>query len=208
MLEDIAAIERRRRIAEEILHELKLHLRKLDRLARLHQRAVAQVQHKLAGTDFLAEIVLVAHLLERHAAIDGVHAGDELARAERLRHVIVRAHHQAADLIHFLRAGREQNDADRTALFAQLTAHRQPVELAGHHNVEKGHVDAAVLALVNLEGLLARARLKRVVAGAPQIDDHKFADGLFVLRHQNFFHCFLSSAPPKPAASVIPASEA
>ncbi len=194
MLQNIRAVQRLAGVREEILHDLELHLRQLDRHALFHQRPVAQVQREIARADLLLEIVLGAHFLQRDAAVHRIHARDELAGAERLRHIIVRAHHQPAHLIHFLRTRRQQNDADGAALLAQLPADRKAVVGPRHHDIQNGHVERPVFALVQLQGLLAVFRLCHLVARPLQIDDHKLADRLFILRHQYPFHASGSSS--------------
>ena len=97
-------------------------------------------------------------------------------------------------------------------LFSRSLRHTaQAVELAGHHDVKQRHIDVAVLALINPERLVPRTGLERVVAGALEVDDDKFADGLLVLRDKNFFsYSTLPSGAGRPAfppcgAAVIPA---
>ena len=72
-------------------------------------------------------------------------------------------------------------------------------------NFRKVAVFVAVLALINPERFVPRTGLERVVAGALEVDDDKFADGLLVLRDKNFFHTPLSRPGPDAPLSRLAA---
>jgi hypothetical protein len=75
-------------------------------------------------------------------AEDGADAGRELAEAEGLGDVVVRAELEAADHVDVLRAGREEDHRRGRALGAEALEEREAV-LARQHDVEEDEVEAA-----------------------------------------------------------------
>ena len=76
----------------------------------------------------------VAAALGRCAAEDALDAGDELARVERLRQVVVGADLEADDLVDVLVAGGQHQDRHVGGL-ADAPADLEPVDV-GQHQVE------------------------------------------------------------------------
>ena len=70
---------------------------------------------------------------------DGAHARDELVHAERLRHVVVGARVEAADLVGLLRARGEHDDGHERVDAPELLAHGVAVHV-GEHQVEDDRV--------------------------------------------------------------------
>ena len=89
---------------------------------------------------------LLGRLAGRIAAQDRLDPRDELARVERLGHVVVGAQLQPDDLVHVV-AARGEHDDRQVALLAQSAAHFPAVEL-GHHQVEHEQVGLALAHLV------------------------------------------------------------
>jgi hypothetical protein len=88
-----------------------------------------------------------------------------LARVERFRQIIVRAHLEPEDAIDVLAARGEHDDQDRR-FRAQFAAQRQPA-LAGQHDVENQEIDTMTahdlrhLAAVSRRGDVAGAQVFR-----------------------------------------------
>ena len=154
----------------------------------LCEGAVAQVQREHTGTQLFSEIRLCGTGKLCHAAIHGVNTGHQLRGAEGLGHIVIRAHHQAGHLVHFLCLGGQHNDADAAAALAQLFAYGQTVHRTGHHNIEDRHIEVAALLLVQTQGFLAVYSLYGIVTGSSQVDHHNLADILFVFRYQYLSH--------------------
>ena len=97
-----------------------------------------------------------ASRLERHPAQGGTGPGQQLAHAERLGHVVVRADLQAEDPVHLLGAGGQHDDRHQVVL-AELPADCQPVQV-GQHPVKDHQVRCLPLDLgqraAAVEGLL------------------------------------------------------
>ncbi len=88
----------------------------------------------------------------RGAAQDGAHAGDQLARRERLGHVVVAADLEPDDLVELLVARRQEHDR-HLGPRADTAAHLEAVEL-GHRHVEHDERERPAL-LEDLERRLA-----------------------------------------------------
>ena len=107
------------------------------------------VEHEVAGLDSVARLGG-----SRAASEHGANAGDELARAERLGHVVVRAELQPEERVE-LGVPRGQDDDRRRAGGADRPDHLQPLDL-GEAEVEDDEVG-----LSSPDGLQRR----RAVAG-------------------------------------------
>src|SRR5439155_25159605 len=79
----------------------------------------------------------------RTTAEQGLHPGQELEHAERLRDVIVRAEAQAAHLVGLLAAGREDEDRHAASFVPQRPEHPVAVE-ARKHQVENDEIGRRV----------------------------------------------------------------
>ena len=92
----------------------------------------------------------------RRAAQHALDAGQQLARVERLRDVVVGAHLEPDDAVDHRRGGRQHDDRDPRVALAQVAREAQAV-LAGHVDVDQREVDRL------LRGQLARgaARSRR-----------------------------------------------
>ena len=125
---------------------------------------------------------------QSHPAVNSVHPCHQFRRGEGLCHIIVGAHHQAADLVHFLGAGGEKDNADGRIFPPQFFAHRQTVVFSRHHNVQDGHVKIAVFPVIEFQSLVAGLGLEGLISCPFQVDNHKFPDILFVFRNKYFPH--------------------
>ena len=141
------------------------------------------------------------------AAVERVHARDQLGRGEGLCDIVVRAGHKAGDLVHLLALGAEHEDAHLRAGRADAAADLKAVDVRQHH-VEQS--DERVRILLELfERFLACGRLDRLVTGPAQVDDDEAADAGLVLKYENFLHviCILSKggvwAPLRFVASAF-----
>ena len=117
----------------------------------------------------------------RDAAQDDVDPRHQLARAERLRHVVVAADLEAEDAVDLLVARRQEQDRHVGGL-ADLAADVEPVEL-GHADVE--HDQIGPVGGKAGERLLAVARLGHGHAGLLQRDADDLADVAVVVDDEN-----------------------
>ncbi len=117
-------------------------------LRRCQGNAAAADLHRVAGNIDLN----VADLQMRSRLIPGPDPrqllsdpDQELARAEGLRHVVVRAELESEDAVHLRRARRQHDDRDRAGhrIAPQDLAHLQPVHF-GKHEVEDDQVGMLV----------------------------------------------------------------
>ena len=109
-----------------------------------------------------------------------VNAGDELARIERLRQIVVGAHFEPDDAIDVLALRRQHDDRHRLAGAAQAAAYRQPV-LAGQHEVEHDEMRRIALQLLvevarvgkrrDVEALLGQIARQEVAQAHVVVDD-------------------------------------
>ena len=115
------------------------------------------------------------------AAEDGLDAGDQLARVEGLRHVVIGADLEADDAVDVVAAGGEDDDGDVAGL-AELLADGEAVHL-GHHDVEDDEVRADGLGL--LERLLAVVGGFDAEALVVQVEAGKLNDVLLVIDNED-----------------------
>jgi len=119
------------------------------------------------------------------AAQHGIDAGQHLAHRERLDHVVVGPHAQAAHAIGFLAAGREDNDGLAGTPFAQRGEDIESRQ-ARQHQVEQQQL------VVRVEGQpqarVAVARLQHLVPGEFQGIDHAAADGRIIFNDEDRGH--------------------
>ena len=180
-VENVLARERTAGIFHEQLHDRKLRLRQADVLAVFVERARAQVQHERAAREHVLGALAAAD-----AAVERVHAREQLGGGEGLRNIVVGAGHEAGNLVHLLALGAEHEDAHLGAGRADAAADLKAVNVRQHH-VEQG--DERVRILLELfERLFARSRLNGFVTGAAQVDDDEAADAGFILKYENFLH--------------------
>ena len=112
------------------------------------------------------------------------YACGELARGERLRHVVVGPDLQTDDPVCLLAAGGEHDHGDLRER-AQPAADREPVQ-AGQHQIQ--HNQVGPLRLGELARLLAVARLERPVAVAAQVADDDLTHDWLVVDDQDGLH--------------------
>lgn len=185
----------------EEFHDGVLGLRELDALAVFVQRAVARVEQEGPAL----ELRLLRLLVRADAPVERVHAREQLRRGEGLCDIVVRARHQARDLVHLLAQRREHDYAHLGAGGPDAAADLKAVYVR-QHDVQQRHAYVVVF-LKQAKRLLARGRLNRLVARAPEIYDDKAADAGFVLEHQYlldvvhapFLRCFM----PKFSARTL-----
>ena len=106
-LEQLVAGQHEPAMVEQLPEEVELLRRELDLLLADVHLPPAGVDREVAVAD---DGALRQAALRRRAAQDRLHAGDELARVERLRHVVVGADLEADDLVDVLVARREHED--------------------------------------------------------------------------------------------------
>ena len=109
-----------------------------------------------------------------------VDPGNQFARIERLRQVVVGAHFQTDDAIDVLALGRQHDDRHRFAGAAQPPAHGESI-LAGQHEVEHDEVGRVALELAvevarvgergDLESLFAQIAGQQVAQADVVVDD-------------------------------------
>ena len=116
----------------------------------------------------------------------GADTGEELARIERLHHVVVRADLEADDPVGFF-GERGQQDHRDVGRLAQPAAERQAV-LAGHHDVEDDEVDGArlhrpaellpAIGLADAHAVLGEIAGERIADVGRIVDDENVRRGL------------------------------
>ena len=115
------------------------------------------------------------------AAQDRADAGDQLAGAERLDHVVVGAEFEAEDAVDLLAASGEHDDrhvGGRSDLAGEVAA-----VAVGKHHVEQDHVGSG--ALVGRAGLVEGARDLGVEPLPRQVLEQRLRDALLVLNDQD-----------------------
>ena len=115
------------------------------------------------------------------AAEDRLHAGDELARRERLRDVVVGADLEPGDTVGLLVARREHENRHR-GLRADAAADLEAVD-AGQADVEHDEADRVPREL--RERLLAGAHPDHAIAVTAEVRPHDRADRLLVLDEEH-----------------------
>src|SRR5262249_20915710 len=130
-LEELIAGEDEAAMVEELPEEVELLRRKTD-------LGIADMALAAAGIEDEGSVLERASLVMRPlvpaATEDRAHPGDELARVERLRQIVVRAGVEASDLVEVVVARREHEDR-QIARLADPAADLHPVEI-GKHQVE------------------------------------------------------------------------
>ena len=127
-LEQLVAREHEAAVVEQLPEQVELLRRELDLLLADAHLAAAGVDRQVAVAELLA---LDLAALGRRAAEDRLHAGDELARVERLRQVVVGADLEPDDLVDVLVARGQHQDRHVRAL-ADAPADLDPVDVREH----------------------------------------------------------------------------
>ena len=127
------------------------------------------------------------------AAVERVDARRQLGGGEGLGDIVVRAGHKARDLVHFLRARREHDDADGLVRRTDAAADLEAVDIR-QHDVQNGHAGVRVF-LQALKRLAAGPGLDGLIARPLEIDDDEAADADLVLQNQYLFHASLLFLP-------------
>ena len=180
-MQNVLARERAAGVFHEQLHDGKLRLRQADVLAVFVERARAQVQHERPAREHVLGVLAAAD-----AAVERVHAREQLGGGEGLGDIVVRAGHEAGDLVHLLALGAEHEDAHLRAGRADAAADLKAVDIRQHH-VEQRNERVRIL-LELFERLLACGRLNGLVTGPAQVDDDEAADAGLILKYENFLH--------------------
>src|SRR5919109_4097567 len=106
-VEELRAGEHAPRFARERRHESELRRREIDRSAAGGHAHARDVELDVADADLLA-----ARRWSLGAPQHRAHSGDELLRAERLRHVVVRADLETHELVGLVGTPGEHDDRD------------------------------------------------------------------------------------------------
>ena len=126
-------------------------------------------------------VALGQDCLDLVAAQHGAHPGEQLARAERLGNVIVRAKLEPHHAIRLLVAPREEHDR-HVRPFAKRARELHPI-LARQLEVEQHQVDR--LALEHLEHLAPGRADRYAQIVLAQVFDHQLAHADVVIDHEN-----------------------
>ncbi len=129
-VQDVVAAEHLAGLGREQRQQLELGARELDRLAVAQHLALVQVD----GEPVEHPALRARGHRRRHAlaAQDRLHARHQLARLERLGHVVVGAKLESDHAVHHV-AARGQHDDRDVAFLADLAAQRKAVHLGQHH---------------------------------------------------------------------------
>ena len=177
-LQQLVSREHETVVVEQLPEEVELLGRELHVVPVDLHLAAAGVDEQLPVTD-LRRLRLLP--LRRRAAEDRLHAGDELARVERLRQVVVGADLEPDDLVDVLVASRQHQDRN-IGRMAQPPADLDPVDVR-QHQVEND--ERRRLGLGQGERVTARRGDFDAVPGVAQIHRHERGDRRFVLDHQH-----------------------
>src|SRR5215210_8519073 len=177
-LEQLVAREHEAAMVEQLPEQVELLRRELHLLVANLHFTPAGVDHELAVLDRGA---LRLTTLGGGSAQDGLHARDELARVERLRHVVVGADFEADDLVHVLVPGRQHQDRD-VGLLTDATADLDPVDVR-EHQVE--HDQRGLLLLHGGERLRAVRGAADFVAGVLAVERDEGCDRGLVLHDEH-----------------------
>ena len=150
LLQDLVAAHRLADALDEQPEQLDLVERERVLDAADLERVRGEAHLGLADLDHLRRRARTSDATE-----DGAHARDELVDAERLRHVVVGAGVEAADLVRLLRARRQHDDRHERRDATELLADGVAVHV-GQHQIEDDGV--GVLRAGELDAVLALAR--------------------------------------------------
>src|SRR5437868_8038467 len=177
-LEQLVAGEHEPAVVEQLPEQIELLRCELDlRLADL-RLAPARVDDEVAVPEDRA---LPVDAVRRRAAHDRPHPRNELARIERLRHVVVGADLEADDLVHVLIARGEHEHRQITAL-ADPLADLDAVDV-GQHEVEDD--ERGLLGLDEAQRLVPARSRADGVARVLQIGGDEGRDRRLVLHDEN-----------------------
>ena len=172
-LEQLAAREHTTGRASERDEQIELERAQLDGLTVSLDLAGVDVDHEPRRTRAAPRFGRLHHPAPQHR----LHAGDELAGAEGLRHVVVGPDRQADELVDLLRTRREQ-DHRHLRSGAELTEHLEPVD-SRHHHVEDHQIRMPIL--LDPDRGFAVARLGDLEPVALEIAAHDGANPIFVV---------------------------
>jgi len=176
----IVALHQSAGALEQDAQEFEFLHREVDRLAAARDGARVEI-HRHVST--LEEPTRVAHRLGRAPPQNGTHASDELRRAERLRHVVVRAELEAKDAVHLLAARAHHQDRHARGL-ADLAENVATVSVR-KHDVEKD--DVGRVRQEGIEAFCGGVGKLDVEALAPERIGKRLRDRPLVLDHEDFF---------------------
>ena len=183
----LVAVEHAARLAREREQQPELRRRQLgvDALAvGVEQEGPAPrgVDQQARGADRVERFALLGRA---RPAQQGLHAGDELAHAERLGEVVVGADLERVHLVVLGAARRDDQDRRRDALAPRLLRQRPAVD-ARQHEIDDGDVVLLVAQLA--QALVAVLRHHDVEAGVPQMRRDGTCDHAVVLDHEHARH--------------------
>ena len=143
LLHDLEAAEDLAGALGEQPQDLELGAGQVDGLAADGDEVAGKVDRHVAGVDALAVLLSdTACPIELAPAELGAHAAEQLADAERLRHVVVGADLEADDLVDLGVLRRQQDDRNGAA--AADVAADVEAAAARHHDVEDEQVEVDV----------------------------------------------------------------
>ena len=196
-LQQLVARKRLADVLHERLEQTVLDLRQLDLASVLEHLACAQIELERTGLDD----VLLRERRAGYAAVQRVHARDQLDARKRLGHIVVRAVHQTVYLVRLLRARGQHDHAGLIALCTHRAADLVAVD-ARQHDVEYRDREILIFTIF-FERLLAGFSLDDLVAAPFHIQHQKGADAFFIL--QNQYLTFHRCHPPFIFSCSMPA---
>src|SRR6185312_14140321 len=177
-LEQLVSSEDDAAMVEQLPEEVELLRRELDLVVADEHLAATGVDRQVAVADL---VTLIDAAVGRRAAEDALHAGDELARVEGLREVVVRTDLEADDLVDVLVA-RGQHDDRHVRALPDPAADLDPVHV---RQVEVEHDEGRHLGRDGVERTGAGAHRAHAVAGVLEIERDERRDRLLVLDDQH-----------------------
>ena len=195
-VDELPAGEHPPAVAQEVLQEIELLQRHGHRIAVDGDDMALDVHdHAATAQDVLLQLLLLELRLAA-AAQHRADAGDELAGAVRLGHVVVRADLQAHDLVDFAVAGGDHDDRHIRAQ-PDVLAHLGAAH-ARQHQVQQDDVDVIGLELRQRGRAVARdADLEPLLL---QQERQGFGQGRFVFDDENGGHGWIILPSSGPAA--------
>src|SRR5256885_5015352 len=190
-VEDLAALEDPARAAQEERQQVELRAREREVVLANGRLAGARIQRELAG----AERLLLRLSALRRPPQDRPDPRRDLARRERLEHVVVGADLQADHPVRLLVAAGEDDHRD-VAARAQRTEEIEPVPV-GQHQIEDEQIDFAG----ESARLPERGRLRNLEPVAPKGEGETLADGGLVVDEEDGRHRVYGGAPNWPGFS-------
>src|SRR6266545_2567451 len=193
LLQELTAREHLARVADQEQQQLELPRGQGDRAPGDLGLPGRRVDHHVAGV----HAALLGRRVAPGAAEHAADSGDQLPRAERLHHVVVRAELEPDDPVGLVAAGGQHHDRDRRA-GAEPPAHLEAVH-AGQHQVQHDQVGRCLGGEREPQRLLPVAGHGHAIAAELQVARDHLAHGRLVVDHQ---HQLATHASMLPAATT------